>query len=258
VYATSPRPQYRAYVQNAAAWLDTRQGRLEDGTLVRSFPRRWTLWADDLFMAVPFLARMSQLSGDPRYLDDAAHQVASYFRYLFNDDTGLMVHNWYSDTGRPGVAYWGRANGWALLAEVELLDRLPEQHAQRDTVLALFRRHIVGVARYQGANGLWHQLLDKPDSYEETSASAMFTYAIAHAVLRGYIPDSYAPVAQRGWAGVRTRIRVDGQIEGVCSGTVVSDNLTDYYQRPTPLNDVHGVGAVLWAGAEMIALQARR
>jgi rhamnogalacturonyl hydrolase YesR len=152
------------------------------------------------------------------------------------------------------VAFWGRANGWALLAQVDLLDRLPDDHPQRDTLRALLRRHIAGVAHRQSGEGLWYQLLDRTDSYLETSASAMITYAVARAVNRGYVEPGYASVARRGWEGVASRIRPDGKIEGTCAGTGVSDSLADYYRRPTPLNDVHGVGAVLLAGSEVLHL----
>ena len=247
-------PRYQGYVDRAAANVARRQDRLPDGTLARGRPHRWTVWADDLFMSVPFLARMAVLAGDRRYLDDAARQVINFHRHLFDERAGLMYHNWYSDTERPGAAFWGRANGWALMAQVELLDRLPPGHPQRDTVLAMFSRHVAGIARYQDATGLWHQLLDRNDSYLETSASAMFTYAIARGVERGYLDAGWAAMARRGWAGILTRIRPDGQIEGTCAGTDVSDDLADYYRRPTPVNDPHGVGPVLLAGTEILRL----
>jgi unsaturated rhamnogalacturonyl hydrolase len=254
VYGLDPDPRYLAYAERAAAFATTEQHRLPDGTLARGFPLEWTIWADDLYMSVPFLARMAVLTGERRYFDDAARQVVGFHRHLFDGRAGLMVHNWYSDTGRPGVAFWGRANGWALMAQAELLDRLPPDHPQRDTLLALFRRDVAGLARYQDTTGLWHQLLDRDDSYLETSASAMFTYAIARGVERGWLDPTYAPVARRGWRGVLSRIRPDGGIEGTCAGTGVSDDLADYYRRPTPLNDPHGIGAVLLAGSEILRL----
>ncbi len=257
VMRLDPQPRYREYVLQAGDYALTRQGRLPDGTLVRDFPVKWTLWADDLYMSVSLLARLGELTGDRRWLDDAARQVIDFHRHLFDDRTGLMVHNWYSDVapqGQRGVAFWGRANGWALVAQADLLDRLPRDHPQRAELLRLLRRHILGVARYQGGDGLWHQLLDRDDSYLETSATAMFAYTIAHAVNAGWLEPRYGSIAQRAWAGVLTRIRPDGQVEGVCTGTGVSDNLVDYYHRPTPLNDIHGVATVLLAGAEMLKL----
>ena len=82
----------------------------------------------------------------------------------------------------------------------------------------------------------------------------MFTYAIARAVDKGYIESRYAAIAQRGWEGVRSKIDSDGTIEGVSAGTSVSDDLVYYYQRPTPPNDLHGIGAILLAGAEVLQM----
>lgn len=82
----------------------------------------------------------------------------------------------------------------------------------------------------------------------------MFTYAVARAVRQGYSDSADAAAARKGWAGVCTRIRPDGQIEGVCTGTVVSDDPGYYLTRPTPLNDIHGTGAVLLAGAAVLSL----
>jgi rhamnogalacturonyl hydrolase YesR len=254
VHRRDQQERYRTYIDQAANHLLTRQSRLEDGTLVRSFPHQWTLWADDLYMGLSFLSRMGEFTGDSRYFDDAVQQVINFHKYLFDEQKGLMHHCWYADVNRPGVAFWGRANGWALVAQVDLLDRLPQNHPQRDTLLALLRRHILGIAQCQSGEGLWHQLLDKADSYLETSCGAMFTYTIARAVNQGYHEPRYASIAQRGWEGVMSKIRSNGQVEGVCTGTGVSDDLVFYYRRPTPLNDVHGIGTILLAGAEVLQL----
>jgi len=255
VYRKDKQERYRKYIDEAANHILNMQARLEDKTLVRSFPHKWTLWADDLYMGLSFLTRMGELTGERKYFDDAALQVINFHKYLFDERTGLMSHYWYSDVNRKGVAFWGRANGWAMLAQIDLLDRLPKNHPQRDTLIALLQRHILGIARYQSGEGLWHQLLDKTDSYLETSCSAMFTYTIARAVNKGYIEARYASIALRGWEGVMTKIRPDGQVEGVCAGTGTSDDLVHYYKRPTPLNDIHGIGAVILAGTEMLQLK---
>ena len=258
VYKTSSQESYNEYIDKAAGHILNEQSRLEDGTLVRSFPNKWTLWADDLYMSISFLSRMGELTKDSKYFDYAALQVINYNNYLYNENKGLMYHNWYSDVNRTGVAFWGRANGWAILAQVDLLDRLPMNYSKRDTLVNLFQRQILGIAKYQSASGLWHQLLDKNDSYLETSCSAMITYAIAWAVNNGYLDKRYASIAIKGWKGILTKIKPNGEIEGVCTGTVVCNNLVDYYERPTPLNDIHGIGVVMLAGSEILRLSGDR
>ncbi|MBN1302586.1 MAG: glycoside hydrolase family 88 protein [Melioribacteraceae bacterium] len=254
VHKISPHDIYEKYIIQSAEHISYKQSRLNDGTFVRSFPFKWTLWADDLYMSVSFLSRMYEYSGDEKYLNDAVLQVLNFNNYLFDENKGLMCHNWYSDLNQKGVAFWGRANGWALLAQVDLLDVMPETHSSREQLIKLLNRHVLGIIKYQSASGLWHQLLDKNDSYLETSCSAMFTYTIARAVNKGFLDKRFTSAAIRGWEGVLSKIRPDGMVEGVCTGTVVSDNLVDYYNRPAPLNDVHGIGTVILAGSEILIL----
>jgi rhamnogalacturonyl hydrolase YesR len=99
---------------------------------------------------------------------------------------------------------------------------------------------------------LWHQLIDNNDSYLETSSSAIFTYAISRAVNKNYIERRYISIAQQGWEGLMSKIQDDEKIEGVCTGTVVSNNLVDYYNRPAPLNDVHRIGFVILVEKEIL------
>jgi hypothetical protein len=101
---------------------------------------------------------------------------------------------------------------------------------------------------------IWHQLLDKPDSYLESSSTAMFTFAVARGVNRGWLTPAYAPIAQTGWQALRERIRENGQIDDICVGTTAAYDAVYYYNRPTSLEAPQGYGPTLMAGAEMITL----
>jgi rhamnogalacturonyl hydrolase YesR len=256
VYQKIQRPDYREYIDNTARHITERQQRLEDGTLVRRFPHEMTIWADDLYMSVPFLARMGNLSGETKYFDEAARQVANFSRYLWDPKTELYFHCYYSDLKRNGVAHWGRCNGWVMMAKVQLLNFLPPAHPAQETIIKDLEQQILGIARYQDAEGLWHQVLDKSDSYPESSCSAMFVYCIARAVNEGWIDRRYGSIAVRGWEGLKAHeITDDGQLKDVCVGTGIEDNLVFYYQRPARLNEKHGLGAVMEAGIEIIKLK---
>jgi unsaturated rhamnogalacturonyl hydrolase len=251
-YGKKRDDRYLRMIRKIANYITNVQLRLDDGTLSRPDPRYMTLWADDLYMSVPFLARMGRLTGERQYFNDAARQVKGFAMRLRDPGTGLLRHAWFSDTRDFSVASWGRANGWAIVAQVELLRLLPESHADRDTLLTILRSHLSALCRYQDRSGLWHQVLDKADSYLETSCSAMFCYGLAAAVNEGWIDSSYLAVAERAWKAIAPRVRPDGQIEGICRGTEVGFDFKYYYERPTPLNDTRGIGAVLLAGAELI------
>jgi unsaturated rhamnogalacturonyl hydrolase len=252
VDALAHRKEYRAYLDKAADYISHKQLRFPDGTLSRPQPRYMTLWADDLFMSIPFLARMGKMTGDTKYFDDAIKQVENFNKYLYDERTGLFFHNYYSDLEVNGVAHWGRANGWLALAQCELLDNLPANHPKRPELVKFLLRQIIGYSRYQDPSGLWHQILDKPDSYLESSVTAMFTYAAAHAANQGWINTKYGAIAREGWKGLISKVTADGQVEDVCIGTNMDENISFYYTRPKELNDTHGLGAFLMAGAEMI------
>jgi rhamnogalacturonyl hydrolase YesR len=245
------KKEYRDYLEKAANFIETKMTRLEDGTFVRPEPREMTLWADDLYMSVPFLARMGKLTGDAKYFDDAVNQVKNFTKYLYDPSSGLFFHCWYSDVQLNGVAHWGRCNGWLMMAQTELLNNLPDGHPMKKELIQMLLKQIVGVSRYQDKSGVWRQLLDKPDSYLETSCSAMFVYSIAKAVNEGWIDKSYLNIAENGWKALETKVQADGKVEGICIGTGIEDNIAFYYNRPTELNDLHGLGPFLLAGVEM-------
>jgi unsaturated rhamnogalacturonyl hydrolase len=138
------------------------------------------------------------------------------------------------------------------MAQLDLIDKLPTNHPQRKLLINLLQRQITGLCRYQDTSGLWHQVIDRPDSYLETSGSAMFAYVIAKAVNEGWIPATYFVVAQRAWRAIAAKINDQGQVDDVCIGTNISDDLNYYYTRPRVLNDPHALGAILLAGSEMI------
>jgi unsaturated rhamnogalacturonyl hydrolase len=245
----------RPWIDNYANWVSTRQFRLSDGTFARTTPLPNTVWLDDLYMSVPCLAQMGTLTGDRRYFDDAAKQIIQFHSKMFVTTNGLFMHGWVQEMSPHPAFHWGRANGWAIMAMAELLTELPSSHPQRAQVLSIFRAHADALRRVQAPSGLWHQLLDRPDSYEETSASAMFVFAIARGIRYGWLSNTtYRPVVLRGWNGLTTKVNSTGQVEGTCIGTGLGWDDTFYLNRPTSVNAAHGYGPVLLAGQDTINL----
>jgi rhamnogalacturonyl hydrolase YesR len=248
-------PDLRPVIDTYIDWISHKQYRFADGTLARMRPQADTLWLDDLFMSVPALAQMGKLTGDRKYFDDAVKQITQFSARMFNPQLGVYMHGWSMSAPEHPEFHWARANGWAIMAMVELLDVLPEDHPGRAEVLKQLRAHIKGLAAYQAPTGFWHQLLDMPDSYVETSATAIFTYCIAHAVNRGWVSAvSYGPVAQLGWNAVATKVNAKGQVEGTCVGTDLAFDSAYYYYRPVSVTAAHGYGPVLLAGAETLKM----
>jgi unsaturated rhamnogalacturonyl hydrolase len=257
VYAFDQKKSYMDYLNRVSDHILVKQVRFPDGTLARNSPRKMTLWADDLYMSVPYLARMGKLTGDNKYFDFAIRQVESFNNYIYNSNTGLYYHAFYNDENMNGVAQWGRCNGWVALAQTELLNNLPANHPKRPALIKLLLRQIVGFSRYQDPSGMWHQVLDKPDSYPESSVTAMYVYTVAKAVNEEWISPRFISIAQNGWEAMSKKVTADGQVPDICIGTSIEEDIRYYYNRPKELNDTHGLGAFLMAGAEMIRAKAK-
>lgn len=245
----------RPLIDNFIDFISNKEYRLKDGTLGRMRPQPNTLWLDDLYMGVPALAQMGKLTGDKKYYDDAVKQIKQFTERMFNKDKGLYMHGWVESMETHPEFRWARANGWALMAKVELLDVLPEDHPGRPYVIEQLKAHAKGLASYQSGSGFWHQLLDREDSYLETSATAIYAYCIAHACNKGWLdPMTYAPMAMLAWNAVSTKVNAKGQVEGTCVGTGMAFDPAFYYHRPVNVFAAHGYGPVLLAGAEMYRL----
>lgn len=247
-----PNEAFLKYINETANHLNNNEPRLKDGTIARIWPHVNTIWADDSFMAISFLCRMGQMTGDNKYFTDAANQVLKYNKYLWCPEKQLYYHCYHTDNKEHGVAHWSRANGWIFMATADLLSRMPKNHPLRDKVIQNFRQQASGIARYQGKNGLWHQLLDKEDSYEEITGTSMFVFGIARGVREGWIHPDFIYVAQQGLRGIMTKITPEGDVTAICVGTGIMPSLQYYYTRPTQENDPMGEGPVLRALVEMI------
>ena len=245
----------RTYVDNYVSFISVKQFRLSDGTLARNRPLPNTLWLDDLYMSVPALAQMGKLTGNNDYFDDAVKQVLQFSQRMFNKSHGLYMHGWVQEMSVHPEFYWARCNGWAMLTMTELLDVLPPKYPGRNEILDQLKAQIRGIADLQSGSGFWHQLLNRNDSYLETSATAIYTYCIAHAINKGWIDvQAHGPMAVLGWNAVATKVNNKGEVEGTCVGTGLSFDHAFYYNRPVNVAAAHGYGPVIMAGAEMIKL----
>jgi rhamnogalacturonyl hydrolase YesR len=170
-------------------------------------------------------------------------------------EKGLFRHGWVEDMQPHPAFFWGRANGWAILTLCEVLDVLPADHPQRPQLLDLLGKHAAGLAALQHHSGFWHQLLDRNDTYLEASATAIYTYCLAHGVNKGWLDaKAFGPVALLGWQAVQSAVNGKGQVEQVCVGTGMGFDAAFYAHRPVHVMAAHGYGPTIWAGAEIIRL----
>ncbi|WP_244215878.1 glycoside hydrolase family 88/105 protein [Pedobacter kyonggii] len=245
----------RPVIDHYLNYIMTKEFRLKDGTLARNRPQPNTLWLDDLYMSLPAIAQMGVLTGDTKYFDEAEKQYRLFAKRMFNPEKGLYMHGWVQDMDPHPQFHWARANGWALMTKIELLDALPVNHPGRPYILQMLKAHVKGLAALQDGTGFWHQLLDRNDSYSETSATAIYSYCIARAVNKGWLDaKAYGPMVLLAWNAVSTKINANGQVEGTCVGTGMGFDPAFYYYRPVNVFAAHSYGPVLLAGAETYRL----
>ena len=197
-------------------------------------------WIDDMYMITILQLQAYRATGDKVYLDRAALEMVAYLDKL-QKPNGLFYH------GPEFPFFWGRGNGWVAGGMCELLGELPQNHPQRARILQGYLKMMASLLKYQETDGTWHQLIDHPESYEESSATAMFTYAMITGVKKGWLKDKvYAQAARKGWLGVNKFIDADGRVDKVCVGTGQTNSLEFYLNRPTEKGNPHGQAPVLW------------
>jgi len=257
-HAMQPLAGAAALGERIAEYITNEQSRLSDGTLYRikgstNFMKD-TMWCDDLYMSVPFLVRYSLHTCEQCYIDDAIHQLLQYKAYLFEPTLRIMHHVYDLKFHAQNGAFWGRGNGWVLFSLAELLKQVDANHPKYEALLLMFRELSSGYVALQGENGMWHQVLNDHESYEESSCTSMFAYAFAIGAQQGWYADAapYIDSVRKAWDALKKRaIDEQGNVYGVCRGSGFAHHSYYYkYELMPRLNDTHGIGIIMLAGIE--------
>ena len=250
-------PQLEEMLDIIGNYIVNVQHRLPDGTFWRpKFEKNPRIWADDLYMGLPFLVRWSEYTNDEKVLTDAAQQIINFASYLQDKKDGIWFHGYYVKRKERSLYKWGRANGWVAVAMAEVLSVLPESHPKYKEVLKIYKEQVVGLKKYQSKDGLWNQVIDHPELAfgTETSCSAQFTFAIARGIRKGWLDNSYINIVEKAVAGLKERISEEGGLYKVCEGTGIGENIEYYDKRTMPYDDSHGTGLMLLAITEVYHL----
>ena len=227
--------------------------RFEDGTYYRID----TMWADDIYMSCPFLVRAGRILGRPEYFDEVIRQLRGFKRKLWIPEEKLFSHIYFPDTKLPNRIPWGRGNGWMSLTLTEVLRFLPDSYTEKAEIKAMFQEFCQGLLQsLDREKYIFHQVLNRPESYAETSCSAMFIIAFVRGYQYGLLNESYVETAKKVWQTLtETAIDADGNVYHVCMGSGCSMENEYYFNIPTKVNDDHGTGIVLLAGSELLSLK---
>lgn len=226
----------------------------------------YQMWLDGLYMGGPFAIQYGQMFDEPELTDLVMYQEELMRKNTKDERTGLYFHGYDESKQAPWATrnghapeVWGRALGWYSMVTTNFIEMLPEDHPKRAELKLVVRELIDSLIEFQDKEtGLWYQVVDKgdqTDNWLESSCSSLFVYAIAKAVNKGYIDESYFEAAVKGYEGLlKHSIDVDDKgnvtLSGICIGTSIG--VYDYYvNRETSENDLHGVGAFVLASVQI-------
>ncbi|EKM0370465.1 glycoside hydrolase family 88 protein [Cronobacter turicensis] len=193
------------------------------------------MWDDTLMMTVLPLAKIGKLLGRQEYVDEAVYQFLLHVENLMDRETGLWFHGWnYEGCHNFANARWARGNSWVTIVIPDFLELMdwPERHPVRRYLTQVLERQAAALAACQDESGLWHTLLDDPDSYLEASATAGFACGLLKAVRKRYIGKAYAAVAEKAIKGVVANVSSQGELLQVSFGTGMGSDLDFYRQIP--------------------------
>ncbi|MHC5215076.1 beta-galactosidase BglB [Enterococcus sp. LJL128] len=236
LYEDTKDPKYVPYLEQWAEWVMHDMPRTNENGLQHATygpPNTNQLWDDTLMMTVLPLAKIGKLLNRPHYLEEARHQFLIHIKYLMDKKTGLWYHGWtFEGNHNYAEALWARGNCWITIAIPEIIEilELPEGDGLRAFLINTLNAQVASLADYQHESGLWHTLLNDPDSYLESSATAGFAYGILKAVHKRYISSDYEAVAYKAMAGLLEEIDEKGEVQHVSIGTGMGDDL-DFYRN---------------------------
>ena len=243
-HSLKPDPKALALSDEIVNFIMHRATRTSDGGLDH-FTGKPELWVDTLDMSCPVLTTKGRLSSNPELQAEARRQLETFARHLQDPATGLFYHHWSEATGKRTTNFWARGNGWVAMSLLETLKNEPADGASAKPLRQMLEKQAASLLKLQDpATGLWHTVLDAPDTYLETSASAMFLYALNEGCCRHLLavpPDKLAGA----WRGLAGQVNTNGQVVGVSGGTGPSTKAN--YARVPVGTYTWGTGAFLLA-----------
>ena len=198
------------------------------------------LWIDDMYMITALQTQAYRATGDSKYIDRTAREMKMYIDTLQRDN-GLFYH-------APSAPYcWGRGNGWMAAALPLILTYLPTDSPYRPVLMDAYQKMMATLLSYQHPSGLWGQVVDDAEFWEESSCSAMFAYAFIEGVRQGWLDKkTYGHAAVKAWVSLCGKLDSFANISDVCIGTNWKDSREWYMDRPRANGDPHGQAALMW------------
>ena len=237
LYKETGDETYRPIIEEWSQWVMTQMPRTQEGGLqhiTSDDVNEQQLWDDTLYMTCLFLYQAGDALGREDMKQEAEYQFLLHIKYLHSPKTGLWYHG-YCFQGRHhfGQAYWGRGNSWFTACAVDFAEWIPDGPVRR-LILNTWQEQCKALLSVQDPeSGLWHTLLDQPDSYLKTSASAAIAYGLLKGSRLGLLDEDCRAAGEKALQGVIAQVAEDGTVQGVSYGTPMG--WTQDFYRTIPI-----------------------
>jgi rhamnogalacturonyl hydrolase YesR len=218
---------------------------------------RWW-WCDALFMAPPVLAKLTSVTGDPRYLDFMNAEWKATTDYLYDTEEHLYFRDdtFFNKREANGEkVFWSRGNGWVFGGLSMVLEEMPADYPDRPYYEKLYREMAARLVEIQPEDGMWRPSLLDPESFPvpESSGSAFYCYGLAWGINHGLLDEkTYLPAVIKAWQGLNRNVHPDGKL-GYVQPIGADPRMTTFDQT-----EIYGVGAFLLAGSEVYKIAVRQ
>jgi unsaturated rhamnogalacturonyl hydrolase len=203
-------------------------------------------WIDDIFMIGSLQVEAFKSTVDTIYLDRATKEIRVYLEKLQHLN-GLFFH------GPDAPFFWGRGNGWVAAGMAELLSVLPESNPDYQYIINSYRRMMKSLLQFQTSTGMWRQLIDREEAWEESSCTAMFGYAMSVGVkMRFLTKRKYKQATKKAWLALVDHLAGNGKLKNICEGTGQCNDAGYYLKRQKITGDLHGQAPLLWFACSLI------
>lgn len=237
LYKETGDEAYRPVIQEWSQWVMTQMPRTQEGGLqhiTSDDVNEQQLWDDTLYMTCLFLYQAGDALGIEVMKQEAEYQFLLHIKYLHSTENGLWFHGFcFQGRHHFGKAYWARGNSWFTACAVDFAEWIPQGPVRR-LILSTWQEQCKALLAMQDQEtGLWHTLLDQPDSYLETSASAAIAYGMLKGARLGLLDADCRAAGEKALQGVLAQVAEDGTVGGVSYGTPMG--WTQDFYRTIPI-----------------------
>ena len=191
-------------------WAMNKAPRSKDG-VVYHITERPEFWVDSFYMLPPYLACIGEY-------DEALKQINGYWNSLFVEEKGLLGHI-YNSAEQKWVRkdVWATGNGWTVSGMSRVISALPSSMKKdKNLLIGRVKQILDSSLKYIRDDGLFHDVIDDPQTFVETNFSQMMAYTIYKGVTAKWLDDSYISYADAMRNSILKKIDEYGLVMDVC------------------------------------------